>query len=597
MKQRNAYSYIRMSTSIQLKGDSLRRQLQLSESYASSNGLELINKLDGIPLSDIGISAFKGDNSRIGTLGLFISALQAGKIPENSVLLVESLDRLSRDKISGALSQFMHILELGIEIVTLNDNLSYTLASINGEPTKLFLTIITMIRANEESEIKSKRLSAAWMNKRNNVKNKIITRICPAWLKYDEEIEKFIIVPDRGRVVKQIFDMCINTCGIYSIARHLNQNNVPQFGSGRIWYVSYVKKIIENRAVLGELSPHNYIEGVRQKTGDTINDYYPKVIDEHTFYLAQLAITNRSISGKGRKGTNFTNLFSGLIYCGLCNFTVMVKTHNSASKSGKYLICTNKNVSAGCHLPSWNLSEFEGMIFKHLREINFADLMDTSSNDKKVSLNDEMNALILNKANKEDELGRVINFSTENDLNESVKKRYVTRANLLDAEIESIDGEIKNYKKLIEEQSATEKLFNTEDIKNLISKIEQHQHDYLFRSSLNQFLNKLILKIELFYDKEHIKPWEFDTNFDQNDINETDPEYGSVFIAFRSTFKIRARLSMAEIIGHPDFELFNKNYNRFIRITYKTGIVRELFAGSDSSFVHKPFNASNKKLS
>ena len=51
-----AYSYIRMSTDVQLKGDSRRRQLEKSVEYATQNGLDL---LDGSQLEDIGISAFR----------------------------------------------------------------------------------------------------------------------------------------------------------------------------------------------------------------------------------------------------------------------------------------------------------------------------------------------------------------------------------------------------------------------------------------------------------------------------------------------------------------------------------------------------------
>ena len=121
----------------------------------------------------------------------------------------------------------------------------------------------------------------------------------------------------------------------------------------------------------------------------------------------------------------------------------------------------------------------------------------------------------------------------------------------------------------------------------MINKIEDNQDDYIFRSTLNQFLNKLITKIELGYDQHHLKPWEFDSDQDSDDMNPADPEQDAVFIAFRKTFKSRSKLTLEEIIKHPDFELFNQNYNRFVRITYTTGIVRELYTGSDSSFVHK----------
>ncbi len=103
----------------------------------------------------------------------------------------------------------------------------------------------------------------------------------------------------------------------------------------------------------------------------------------------------------------------------------MIRNHNSKSKSGKYLVCSNKNVSAGCQLPSWNLSEFEGMLFKHLREINFSELIDISSDDKKVSLSDQMSAVISNKKNKEEELDRAMDFCTGNELTENVKKKFI----------------------------------------------------------------------------------------------------------------------------------------------------------------------------
>ena len=60
-----AYSYIRMSTNLQIKGDSLRRQTELSEKYATDNNLELVKDFR---LQDIGVSAFKGANVEKGAL-------------------------------------------------------------------------------------------------------------------------------------------------------------------------------------------------------------------------------------------------------------------------------------------------------------------------------------------------------------------------------------------------------------------------------------------------------------------------------------------------------------------------------------------------
>jgi DNA invertase Pin-like site-specific DNA recombinase len=84
-----AYSYIRFSSTEQLKGDSLRRQTELSVNYANVHGLILDTKLN---LRDLGISAFDKSNLTKGALGYFLKLVEDGLIPRGSYLLVESLD-------------------------------------------------------------------------------------------------------------------------------------------------------------------------------------------------------------------------------------------------------------------------------------------------------------------------------------------------------------------------------------------------------------------------------------------------------------------------------------------------------------------------
>ena len=88
-----AYSYIRMSTEAQLRGDSLRRQVAQSQEYATSHAWELLEEHQ---LKDIGISAFSGANVNFGALGQFLHAIRVGKVEPGSFFIIESLDRLSR---------------------------------------------------------------------------------------------------------------------------------------------------------------------------------------------------------------------------------------------------------------------------------------------------------------------------------------------------------------------------------------------------------------------------------------------------------------------------------------------------------------------
>jgi hypothetical protein len=54
-----------MSTQGQLRGDSLRRQVERSRAYAAEHGLDL-DETTGF--NDIGVSAFRGENLKHGAL-------------------------------------------------------------------------------------------------------------------------------------------------------------------------------------------------------------------------------------------------------------------------------------------------------------------------------------------------------------------------------------------------------------------------------------------------------------------------------------------------------------------------------------------------
>jgi DNA invertase Pin-like site-specific DNA recombinase len=98
--KRRAYSYLRFSTPEQTRGDSFRRQLGLARDYAARFGLELDESLS---FKDVGVSAFRGRNSETGQLAVFQEAVSSGLVPEGSFLLVESLDRISRQAARKAL--------------------------------------------------------------------------------------------------------------------------------------------------------------------------------------------------------------------------------------------------------------------------------------------------------------------------------------------------------------------------------------------------------------------------------------------------------------------------------------------------------------
>src|SRR5689334_1241100 len=122
------YSYIRFSSAEQALGDSSRRQAQLAKEYAARHGLELDTELT---FKDTGVSAYRGRNAADGRLGDFLELVRAGVVKQGSFLLVESLDRISRQTARKALRTLEDIVESGITLVTLTDGKTYTAESID----------------------------------------------------------------------------------------------------------------------------------------------------------------------------------------------------------------------------------------------------------------------------------------------------------------------------------------------------------------------------------------------------------------------------------------------------------------------------------
>ncbi len=567
---RKAYSYIRMSTEKQLRGDSLRRQLEFSKKYAKENNLELVDTIDGVPLKDIGISAFRGVNSTKGVLSSFLQALENGKIAEGSVLLIESLDRLSRDDVTNALTQFLNIINLNIEIVTLVDNQKYSKETINNNQAQLFISLGVMLRANEESATKSKRIIAAWNNKRNQATSKPLTRLAPAWLVYSEKNNAFEIRQERAITVTNIFKMCANTCGLWAIARHLNETKVPTFGKSELWNKSYITKIIHNRAVLGEFQPHKLISGKRIPEGEPIKNYFPIVIEERLFYLAHSAINERTINKKGPKGISFSNIFTGLLYCGTCGAKMTLRNRGKLPKGGKTYICNNKFLGVGCTMPDWKYQAVEQQIFQHLHEVEFTELLGSTSEVK--ATQDELNSLNAQIQEKTIQIERAIELSISHNLTDELKNNFISRANNMQIELDELKSKKNQFEAKLESLNSEEQILRTDEIKKTISKLEENSNDYYFRSSVNQLLSKVINRVELFIDDTLYAPYE---------IEETD----KVVTEFRGLYPEFKDIAHSELIDKEQFKNYVLMHGKRIRLIYKSGAVRHILLGHNVSFL------------
>ncbi len=337
-----AYSYIRFSSPEQAKGDSLRRQTEAARAWCEARGIALDDTL-----RDLGVSAFKGANAEVGALRAFLDLVEAGRVPSGSHLIVESLDRLSRDDVASALTQLIGLINAGVIVVTLMDGQVYSKEGLKDNWMPLMMSLVIMARAHEESKAKSERVGAAWRRKKDVAREagKPLGKRAPGWLRVENGV--FVEVPEKVAVVRRIFDMTIAGYGRRMIVKALNSDGIPSFRGGT-WQTSTLGKILTGRAVLGEYEPHTgtHRGGNRTPDGDPIPGYYPAVVDEQTYWRAQSASVGRRIA-PGRRGEDVVNIFQGLSTCE-CGATLHVVNKGKPPKGGTYLVCSSALRKTGC---------------------------------------------------------------------------------------------------------------------------------------------------------------------------------------------------------------------------------------------------------
>jgi DNA invertase Pin-like site-specific DNA recombinase len=270
---------------------------------------------DSLRLEDLGVSAFRSKNARVGALAEFLEAVKSGRVAAGSVLILENIDRLSRNKVGIALQLFIGILNAGITIVTATPEREYTQESIN-DVAALLEPIIYMSRAYDESRVKSSRLCAVWSQRTTlaAVERKPHSAMGPSWIKLTPD--GYRLIPERAATIRAIFKMAVEGLGAQRIVQRLvaDPKRYPPFGMSQQWNRSYVHQILKNRAVIGEYQPRavDPETGKRILRGEPIPAYYPAVISEKEFDLARAAIQHPHRK-PGRPSSGEKNVFTGLV--------------------------------------------------------------------------------------------------------------------------------------------------------------------------------------------------------------------------------------------------------------------------------------------
>ncbi len=396
-KTKRAFSYIRFSDKKQAMGDSLRRQLEWGPALAAARGWVLDTDLK---LHDLGVSAFRGKNAATGALAGFLAAVKEGRVSKGDVLLLESLDRLSREDIDPAWETFRSILKAGVEIYTREPERHYVPADLSNFGTRIEVQAY-MLRAFNESATKSMRGVEFWKRRRAILaEGKVIHQVVPAWLRLSEDRTRFEVIPEASKAIRLIYRWAGQGMGLNPITHRLNREGVPPIGNNIRrtvfkdgWRRSYVAKLLSDRAVVGEYQPHtmkmvpvdpNDPDGpTRQKRvpqGSPVPHYFPQIISEDEWFRVRHAVKERGRQ-LGPKGIGIASLFTGLIRDAR-DGQVMHMTYAGSSRANN----SRTLVSYGCrngldgsvHRP-FPYDPVERGVLQVLRELKPTDLRDNQA--------------------------------------------------------------------------------------------------------------------------------------------------------------------------------------------------------------------------
>jgi len=357
-----AYSYMRFSSGKQAKGDSFRRQEDLVKEYLESHpDIELDTSLN---LKDAGLSAYTGLHAKKGALGVFIRLVENGDIAKGSYLLVEHFDRLSREEVLTAQTQFLQLINDDIVVVTLADGREYSRQSVNANPMELFMSIMLMVKAHDESSEKARRVKNAWTQKMLRVADGVqLTKRVPFWINKEDRRKS---IPEKVAVVKRIFQLSADGLGGQRITTILNDEGVsPPTAKATKWGISSVKKVLNSEAVFGVL---NTADGVRHE------GYYPKVITEKLWVKTRF----QGAASKRTRDSHSVHPLSGLCVCAVCGATA-----TRSGKSGRVrqdgtknvwrtLVCANSmGKRSACYYQSISYDKIVQAVLEALRDYQY----------------------------------------------------------------------------------------------------------------------------------------------------------------------------------------------------------------------------------
>ncbi|POB45177.1 recombinase family protein [Vibrio vulnificus] len=440
--------YQRVSKQIQAEeGLGIQRQEQVCEHWISEYNKRLLDDgksaySKGLVYEDHGKSAYTTANFKRGELGTLMKDIESGKIAKGDLIVIELIDRFSRANVDFVRKKFQSILDAGVKVAITKWNLVFeeNMEGISSVSARLLLEI-GMHLAYQESSQKSTRIKASRKLLERSGKKSIAKP--PFWLVRNLDLRSYTIIEENAEIVRKIFDLklkfnygpqkIIKSLGELEIYRYKfdDNGNLVKTTKNSPLSESSINAYIRNPNVIGKLYG---------------KDYYPRIIDDKTYY----AVQKRTRENTGGASDIFRNVFVGVGKCGClirnedengyvkftkCGYIMAYSSRKVKNPTkGQYLKCNKKRKNTKCKSENINYYLAQNKVYSVLKSLkfDFSQSVDISHLEEKIN--------ILNK-----EMSKIRTFMAKYTDDDEWENHY----NVKRMEREKIENEIKNSKSLI----------------------------------------------------------------------------------------------------------------------------------------------------
>lgn len=373
----NCAEYLRLSKDDLGKNDessSIQSQRLIIEGFAKHNNLKIVEEYvdDG----------YSGGNFDRPAFTRMIEDIESGKI---NCVITKDLSRLGREMYKTGNYIEEYFLEHDVRYIAINDsydsNIGDSMLGIRLGVNDLYLRDI------------SKKVRSSFRVKQERGEY-IGSFPCYGYIKNPEDKHKLIVDPVASKVIKLIYQLCLEGFGITRICKKLTDEKIPipivykkeprgllvteNDGFG-IWKNSTVRNILKSQMYIGNMVQHTHEKiSYNQKKCKHLkeNDF---IIVEHThepiisiedFNKVQEILKQKSHTPVDRNFDRF--LLSGIMFCGKCGHTLGVGVKKTKSVPSQYTHCnyyTRKGVKSGCTPNRLNYYLLEKDIINFLNEV------------------------------------------------------------------------------------------------------------------------------------------------------------------------------------------------------------------------------------